>query len=181
MAKALHGYMSNTDPRVVAQLTAENRRLRQRVADLEATVRRIRARRTGVKRALLDQQVVSGIGNIYADEALWLARMHYARSTATLSARRAAEVVTAAGTVMRTALDHGGTSFDALYVNVNGQSGYFDRSLHAYGQEGLPCDRCGTAIRRVAFTNRSSFFCPVCQPVPRVRRAAATGPGTSPS
>ena len=82
---------------------------------------------------------------------------------------------------MAAALLEGGTSFDALYVNVNGQSGYFDRSLHAYGQEGLPCDRCGTPIRRVAFTNRSSFFCPVCQPVPRVRRTSATGSGTSPS
>jgi len=131
--------------------------------DLAEVVARLRRRRTGVKRALLDQQLVSGIGNIYADEALWLARMHYARATATLSARRAAEVLTAAGTVMRAALNQGGTSFDALYVNVNGASGYFDRSLAVYGQEGRPCPRCGTPVRRERFMNRSAFRCPRCQ------------------
>ena len=131
--------------------------------DLADVVARLRRKRTGIKRALLDQQLVSGIGNIYADEALWLARMHYARATATLSSRRAAEVVTAASTVMRTALDHGGTSFDALYVNVNGASGYFDRSLAVYGQEGRPCPRCGTPVRREPFMNRSAFRCPRCQ------------------
>jgi formamidopyrimidine-DNA glycosylase len=131
--------------------------------DLAEVVARLRRRRTGVKRALLDQQLVSGIGNIYADEALWLARMHYARATATLSARRAAEVLTAAGTVMRAALNQGGTSFDALYVNVNGASGYFDRSLAVYGQEGRPCPRCGTPVRREPFMNRSAFRCPRCQ------------------
>ncbi|MFL6025332.1 MAG: bifunctional DNA-formamidopyrimidine glycosylase/DNA-(apurinic or apyrimidinic site) lyase [Friedmanniella sp.] len=131
--------------------------------DLAEVVARLRRRRTGVKRALLDQQLVSGIGNIYADEALWLARMHYARATATLSTRRAAEVLTAAGTVMRAALNQGGTSFDALYVNVNGASGYFDRSLAVYGQEGRPCPRCGTPVRREPFMNRSAFRCPRCQ------------------
>ena len=83
--------------------------------------------------------------------------------------------------VMEAALREGGTSFDALYVNVNGESGYFDRSLHAYGQEGRPCERCGTPIVRVAFMNRSSYFCPTCQPRPRVRRISATGSGTKPS
>ena len=62
---------------------------------------------------------------------------------------------------MAEALGQGGTSFDALYVNVNGESGYFDRSLKAYGREDQPCPRCGTPIRRVAFMNRSSYFCPV--------------------
>jgi formamidopyrimidine-DNA glycosylase len=81
---------------------------------------------------------------------------------------------------MGAALLEGGTSFDTLYVNVNGESGYFDRSLHAYGQEGRPCERCGTPITRVAFMNRSSYSCPTCQPRPRVRRASATGAGTSP-
>ena len=107
--------------------------------------RRIRARRTGIKRALLDQQLVSGIGNIYADEALWLARTHYARGTWSLSAAKAAEILIAATTVMSRALAVGGTSFDALYVNVNGSSGYFDRALAVYGQEGRPCPRCGDA------------------------------------
>jgi len=75
---------------------------------------------------------------------------------------------------MVSALGQGGTSFDALYVNVNGESGYFDRSLRAYGREGEPCERCGTPIRRVAFMNRSSYFCPVCQPAPRKRRTLVT-------
>jgi formamidopyrimidine-DNA glycosylase len=134
--------------------------------DLADVVARMRRKRTGVKRALLDQQLVSGIGNIYADEALWAARTHYARATATLPPRRAAEVLGAAREVMRTALDQGGTSFDALYVNVNGASGYFDRSLAVYGQEGRPCPRCGTPVRREPFMNRSAFRCPRCQRTP---------------
>ena len=131
--------------------------------DARATVAALRRKRTELKRALLDQTLVSGIGNIYADEALWRARLHWSRPTETLSAAKAAEVLTAATDVMREALGQGGTSFDALYVNVNGQSGYFDRSLAVYGQEGLPCRRCGTAIRREPFMNRSSYFCPRCQ------------------
>jgi formamidopyrimidine-DNA glycosylase len=134
--------------------------------DLRTVSRRLRARRTGIKRALLDQQVVSGIGNIYADEALWLARTHYARGTWSLSAAKAAEVLTAAATVMGRALEAGGTSFDALYVDVNGSSGYFDRALAVYGQEGRPCPRCGTPVRREPFMNRSSFRCPRCQRTP---------------
>ena len=131
--------------------------------DLAAASRRLRARRTGIKRALLDQQLVSGIGNIYADEALWLARTHYARGTWSLSAAKAAEILTAATAVMSRALAAGGTSFDALYVNVNGASGYFDRALAVYGQEGRPCPRCGTPVRREPFMNRSSYRCPHCQ------------------
>ena len=131
--------------------------------DLKATVAALRAKRTELKRALLDQTLVSGIGNIYADEALWRARLHWSRATDRLSAAKANEVLTAATDVMRSALGQGGTSFDALYVNVNGQSGYFDRSLAAYGQEGLPCPRCGTAVRREPFMNRSSYFCSRCQ------------------
>jgi formamidopyrimidine-DNA glycosylase len=135
--------------------------------DLAGSVARLRAKRTGIKRALLDQQLISGIGNIYADEALWAARMHYAWPTETLSRARATEVITAATKVMGNALGDGGTSFDALYVNVNGNSGYFDRSLAVYGREGQPCPRCGTAIRREAFMNRSSYRCPRCQRAPR--------------
>jgi formamidopyrimidine-DNA glycosylase len=135
--------------------------------DLAAAVERIRRRDTGLKRALLDQTVVSGIGNIYADEALWRARLHWARPTATLTRPAARAVLSAAADVMRAALGEGGTSFDALYVNVNGESGYFDRSLAVYGQEGRPCPRCGTAVRREAFMNRSAYSCPRCQPVPR--------------
>ena len=131
--------------------------------DPAAFVTALRRKRTELKRALLDQNLVSGIGNIYADEALWRARLHWTRPTDRLSAAKAREVLAAATDVMREALGQGGTSFDALYVNINGQSGYFDRSLTVYGQEGLPCGRCGTPIRREPFMNRSSYFCPRCQ------------------
>jgi formamidopyrimidine-DNA glycosylase len=133
----------------------------------EAVVIRLRARRTGLKRALLDQTLVSGVGNIYADEALWRARLHGARPTETLTRPEARRVLGFAREVMAEALGEGGTSFDRLYVDVNGASGYFDRSLAAYGQEGRSCPRCGTPIRREAFMNRSSFSCPRCQPKPR--------------
>jgi len=135
--------------------------------DLAEAVARLRRRNTAIKRALLDQQLVSGIGNIYADEALWVARVHYARAVKTMSRAQAAGVITAAASVMSNALDNGGTSFDALYVNVNGSGGYFDRSLAVYGREGEPCPRCGTPIRREPFMNRSSYRCPHCQRAPR--------------
>jgi formamidopyrimidine-DNA glycosylase len=137
--------------------------------DRNETVRRIKGRSSAIKRVLLDQTIVSGIGNIYADEALWHAQVHGERPAASLTKPRIGEILDAATTVMVRALDQGGTSFDALYVNVNGQSGYFERSLEAYGREGEPCSRCGAEIRRVSFMNRSSYFCPVCQPAPRRR------------
>ncbi len=124
-------------------------------------------RRTTVKRALLDQSLISGVGNIYADEALWRTRLHYELPTATLTRPRTAELVGHVRAVMTAALDVGGTSFDSLYVNVNGESGYFDRSLDAYGREDEPCRRCGTPIRRRPWMNRSSYFCPRCQRPPR--------------
>jgi formamidopyrimidine-DNA glycosylase len=127
----------------------------------------LRRRRTGLKRALLDQTLVSGVGNIYADEALWRARLHYARPTETLSRAQVDAVLDGARSVMGLALEQGGTSFDALYVDVNGQSGYFDRTLEVYGRAGEPCSRCGTPVRREPFMNRSSHFCPQCQPRPR--------------
>ena len=110
---------------------------------------------------------MSGVGNIYADEALWRARLHYARPTETLTRAQVDAVLAGARTVMGAALEQGGTSFDALYVDVNGQSGYFDRTLEVYGRAGEPCRRCGTLIRREPFMNRSSHFCPRCQPRPR--------------
>ncbi|MFF3668868.1 bifunctional DNA-formamidopyrimidine glycosylase/DNA-(apurinic or apyrimidinic site) lyase [Microtetraspora malaysiensis] len=128
---------------------------------------RLRRRRTGIKRALLDQSLISGVGNIYADEALWRARLHWARPTESLSTKKIAELLGAARAVMSEALDEGGTSFDSLYVDVNGESGYFDRSLAVYGRRDEPCRRCGTPIRREAFMNRSSYSCPRCQPRPR--------------
>ena len=135
--------------------------------DRDAVVRRVKAKDSAVKRVLLDQTVASGIGNIYADEALWRAQVHGERVASSLTKPRIAAVLDHAEAVMREALDQGGTSFDALYVNVNGASGYFDRSLAAYGQVGRPCPRCGTPIRREQFMNRSSFSCPRCQPRPR--------------
>ncbi len=130
---------------------------------------RLRRRDSAVKRALLDQGLVSGIGNIYADEALWRARLHGERRGVTLRRAQVAQLLSDVRDVLGAALQAGGTSFDALYVNVNGQSGYFDRSLAAYGRAGEPCPRCGTAIRREAFMNRSSFSCPHCQRRPRRR------------
>ena len=142
--------------------------------DDAAFVRRARRSTSGIKRILLNQSTISGVGNIYADEALWRARVHGDRSGDRLTGAQVHEVLAAARAVMTAALGEGGTSFDALYVNVNGESGYFDRSLQVYGREGEPCSRCGTPIRRVAFMNRSSFFCPACQPPPRQRRPGAS-------
>jgi formamidopyrimidine-DNA glycosylase len=138
--------------------------------DDDAFVRRTRGSASGIKRILLNQSMVSGVGNIYADEALWLARLHGERRGDRLSRSGVGQLLDAVRTVLGAAHGQGGTSFDAHYVNVNGQSGYFDRSLEVYGREGRPCSRCGTPVRRVGFMNRSSFFCPTCQPVPRVRR-----------
>ncbi|MBY4128921.1 bifunctional DNA-formamidopyrimidine glycosylase/DNA-(apurinic or apyrimidinic site) lyase [Rhodococcus fascians] len=135
--------------------------------DAESVVNVLRGKHTEIKRALLDQTVLSGVGNIYADEALWRAKIHGNRSAEALTRPALRRLLTAVHAVMGEALAQGGTSFDALYVNVNGQSGYFDRSLDAYGQEGLPCSRCGAPIRREKFMNRSSFSCPTCQPRPR--------------
>lgn len=140
--------------------------------DPAAVVKVLRGKHTEIKRALLDQTVVSGIGNIYADEALWRAKIHGNRLTDSLSAPKLKSVLESAREVMGEALAVGGTSFDALYVNVNGESGYFERSLDVYGRENLPCRRCGAPIRREKFMNRSSYSCPKCQPRPR----AATGP-----
>jgi len=138
--------------------------------DQDAFAARLRARRTGIKRALLDQSLISGIGNIYADEALWRARLHWARPTETLSRARIDELVAAVREVLHAALDQGGTSFDHLYVNVNGESGYFSRFLAVYGRRDEPCPRCGAPIRREPFMNRSSYSCPRCQPRPRRAR-----------
>jgi formamidopyrimidine-DNA glycosylase len=142
-------------------------------------VRRVRRRTAGVKRLLLDQTLVSGIGNIYADEALWRARIHGDRPGDRLTGPQVRTLLQHAREVMTDALGEGGTSFDTLYVNVNGESGYFDRSLNVYGRAGEPCGRCGTPIRRVAFMNRSSYFCPRCQPVPRRRSRPGIDPMTS--
>jgi formamidopyrimidine-DNA glycosylase len=138
--------------------------------DPGALAQRLRGRRTGLKRALLDQSLVSGIGNIYADEALWRAALHWARPTETLNRTQVSALLEAVRDVLQQALAVGGTTFDSLYVNVNGESGYFERSLAVYGREGLPCRKCGTPIRRDPFMNRSAYSCPGCQPRPRRAR-----------
>ncbi|GAB6897533.1 Fpg/Nei family DNA glycosylase [Kineosporia succinea] len=138
--------------------------------DVDLLAARFKRRETGLKRALLDQTLISGIGNIYADEALWRAKLHYARPTEKLNRPTLNRVLAHAQDVMREALAQGGTSFDSLYVDVNGQSGYFERGLDAYGREGEACHRCGSRMRRETFMNRSSFFCPKCQPKPREGR-----------
>jgi formamidopyrimidine-DNA glycosylase len=138
--------------------------------DQHAVIVQLKARHTAVKRGLLDQGLISGIGNIYADEALWRARVHGQREAAALSKPALGRLVDDARAVMLDALAQGGTSFDALYVNVNGASGLFDRSLNVYGRKGFSCIRCGATIRREAFMNRSSYSCPRCQPRPRAAR-----------
>lgn len=128
---------------------------------------KIRTKSSAIKKVILDQEIVSGIGNIYADEALWRAKVHGERPADKLTRGQVDAVLEAAHEVMTEALRQGGTSFDALYVNVNGESGYFDRSLNAYGRENEPCNRCGSMIRRSSFMNRSSYWCPKCQVRPR--------------
>ncbi|GIH26999.1 formamidopyrimidine-DNA glycosylase [Acrocarpospora phusangensis] len=155
---------SRTVPEPIAHIAPDP--FEESFDDAEFAIK-IRRRQTGVKRALLDQSLISGVGNIYADEALWRARLHWARPTETLTGKKVAELLAAARSVMTEALGEGGTSFDRLYVNVNGESGYFDRSLAVYGRRDEPCPRCGAPVRRDAFMNRSSYSCPKCQPRPR--------------
>ncbi|WP_291473240.1 bifunctional DNA-formamidopyrimidine glycosylase/DNA-(apurinic or apyrimidinic site) lyase [Corynebacterium sp.] len=131
--------------------------------DTAHTARVIRKKRSEIKRVLLDQTVVSGIGNIYADEALWAAQVHPRKKATAMRQADVVALLDAAAEVMTRALAAGGTSFDDLYVNVNGASGYFSRSLNVYGREGEPCPRCGTPVVREQWTNRSSHYCPECQ------------------
>ena len=138
--------------------------------DAAIVAKKMKSRRSEVKRALLDQSLISGVGNIYADEALWRARLHGARPADALTGPQVSRLLDAVREVMAEALGQGGTSFDSLYVNVNGESGYFDRSLAVYGREGLECRRCGAEVRREPFMNRSSYSCPRCQPRPRLGR-----------
>lgn len=131
--------------------------------DRTSVITKMKSRKAEIKSVLLNQEIMSGVGNIYADESLWRARIHPETPACDLSVRKIGALVDAATTVMAEAIQAGGTSFDALYINVNGESGYFKMSLAAYGQEHQPCPRCGREIRRIAFTSRSSHFCPKCQ------------------
>lgn len=131
--------------------------------DQAAVASRIIAKNSGIKRVLLDQGVLSGIGNIYADEALWQARLHYDTPGSALTRRKVIELIEVSKAILERAVAAGGTSFDEQYKNVNGESGYFEVSLNAYGQTGKPCNRCGAEIRRENWMNRGSHFCPKCQ------------------
>jgi formamidopyrimidine-DNA glycosylase len=139
--------------------------------DLDKTISNIKKRKTGIKQALLNQEIVAGIGNIYADEALWLAKTHWADVCENLSEKKINEILISAKEVMAKALEKGGTSFDDLYIDVNGESGYFENELNAYGREGERCYRCDLEMVREAFSNnRSSTICPNCQPRVRPHR-----------
>ena len=131
--------------------------------DKDLTINKYRKRNIKIKTALLNQEIMSGVGNIYADETLWRAKIHPEISTADLSAKKISNIIDFATEVMQEAINQGGTSFDDLYINVNGESGFFEQSLAAYGQEDEPCPRCGTPIKRITFGQRSSHFCPRCQ------------------
>jgi formamidopyrimidine-DNA glycosylase len=131
--------------------------------DRTAVITRMKSRKASIKSVILNQEIMSGVGNIYADESLWRAKIHPETPAYDLSVRKIGALVDAATTVMSEAIEAGGTSFDALYINVNGESGFFETSLAAYGQEHQPCPRCGREIRRIAFGGRSSHFCPKCQ------------------
>ena len=131
--------------------------------DYQATIMKMAKRNIRIKTALLNQEIMSGVGNIYADEALWRAKVHPESLTSELSQKKVASVIDAATEVMREAIAKGGTSFDDLYINVNGESGFFEQSLSAYGREDEPCPRCGALIKRIVFGARSSHFCPRCQ------------------
>jgi formamidopyrimidine-DNA glycosylase len=131
--------------------------------DIDATINNYLRRTIKIKTALLNQEIMSGVGNIYADETLWRAKIHPETLTSDLTKKKIATIIETATTVMQEAISQGGTSFDDLYINVNGESGFFEQSLNAYGQEGEPCPRCGTPIKRISFGQRSSHFCPKCQ------------------
>lgn len=143
--------------------------------DLDSTIEKFLSRKVEIKKALLNQEIMSGVGNIYADEALWYARINPLHSCEKLTSTQLKNIITAAKKVMARSLKSGGTSFDELYVNVNGESGYYERSLAVYGQEGEACRRCGKVIQRIAFANRSSHFCPKCQPIPRGKSSQIKG------
>jgi len=131
--------------------------------DEKSVIEKLRKRSAGIKKILLDQQLMSGVGNIYADEALWRARLHYDQPANSLSVSKTKELIAHVTEILAAAVKVGGTSFDEQYKNVNGESGYFEISLNAYGMTGRPCNRCGKPIKRDSWMNRGSHFCPACQ------------------
>lgn len=152
--------IGNLIPESVAHISRD---LLDPLFDIDAVVEKMVKKNSGIKRVLLDQAVLSGIGNIYADETLWLAKTHFDQPALSLSRKKIREIILIATEVLNQAVAQGGTSFDEQYKNVNGESGYFSQSLNAYGQTGEQCPRCQNLITRVAWANRGSHFCPKCQ------------------
>jgi formamidopyrimidine-DNA glycosylase len=165
-----------TDPRRfgrLAYLAAEAlvEELRSFGADpLEVTVKEFvqqtRTRRARIKALLLDQSFLRGVGNIYADESLWRAKIHPARLGATLKKEQAAGLHRAFQEILKKAILMRGSSISD-FLGADGQPGEYQRHHRAYGREGKPCERCGTVIRRAIVAGRSSYFCPKCQPSPK--------------
>lgn len=123
-----------------------------------------RAKRRGnLKPLLLDQTFLAGIGNIYADESLWYARLHPLRQAETLTHQERGQLYRAIRQVLRRAIAVGGTSIDVMYKRVNGMSGGFQDSLRAFDREERPCRRCGTPIVKTIVGQRGTHFCPTCQ------------------
>jgi formamidopyrimidine-DNA glycosylase len=158
--------VESTIPAKVAHIARD---LLDPMFDAHLVATKMTKKNSGIKRVLLDQNLLSGIGNIYADESLWLAKLHYDQPASSISKRKHLELIEIARGVLERAVLQGGTSFDQQYKNVNGESGYFSQSLSAYGQTGLPCSRCGKAIRREAWANRGSHYCPSCQRLKRTK------------
>lgn len=156
----VQGHLGGFVPKAVLHIAPDPL---ESVFDLDKVVSTIQRRSTGIKSLLLNQQILSGIGNIYADEALWLSRIHYLSPGSSLSGNKIKKLIQDAQKILVEAVSQGGTSFDQQYKNVNGESGYFSNSLNAYGQAGFPCARCGSKIKREAWSNRGSHFCPRCQ------------------
>ncbi len=136
---------------------------------LAALVARLAGRRAKIKALLLDQRVVCGVGNIYADESLWLARVHPARLAARLSADEVSRLRRAMRSVLRAAIRLRGSSISD-FVDSEGNLGGYQGRHRVYHRHGSPCARCGSIIRRMLVAGRSSHFCPRCQPPPRGQR-----------
>jgi formamidopyrimidine-DNA glycosylase len=129
-------------------------------------VARVRSRRSRIKAMLLDQTVLRGVGNIYADESLWKAKIHPARLGASLTEKQVADLHRALQAILNKAILMRGSSISD-YLDAEGQPGEYQGQHRAYGREGQKCRRCGAIIRRAIVAGRSSYFCPKCQPAPR--------------
>jgi len=141
---------------------------------LEAFCARILSRRSRIKAVLLDQRVLRGIGNMYADESLWRARIHPARPASTLGRKELARLYRAIRRVLQRAIELRGSSISD-YLDAEGRAGEFQRLHRVYGRGGKRCFRCQAEVRRMIVAGRSSYYCPRCQKAPRAARRPARG------